>query len=59
MNDVYENIERLKDFHKKFIGLKNVNPRTEDKKNIKEKILENAGNLFNHLYYIYKNKYNK
>ena len=44
--------------NKNFTDLKNVNPRTE-KKNLKEKVLENAGNLFNHLYYIYKNKYNK
>ena len=29
------------------------------KKDLTEKVLENAGNLFNRLYYIYKIKYNK
>ena len=50
---------RLKNFHKKFNELKNVVPQTEVNKNLKEKVLENAGDLFNELYYIYKDKYNE
>ena len=49
----------LKSFNERFTDLKNVNPRMEDKKNRKEKVLENAGNLFHCLYYFYKNKYKK
>ena len=49
----------LKDFHKKFTGLKNVNPRTKDNENLKNKVLKDAGDLYNDSYYICKNKYNK
>ena len=51
--------KKLKDFHKNFTSLKNVAPRTEANKNLKEKVLDDAGDLYNDLYYIYKNKYNK
>ena len=51
--------EKLKDFHKKFNKLKNVIPQTEANKNLKEKVLDNVGDLFNELYYIYKDKYNE
>ena len=51
--------KKLKDFHKKFTDLKNVTPWTEDKKSLKTKVLRDAGDLYNALYYIYKNKYNK
>ena len=50
--------KKLKNFHKKFTELKNVVPQTEANKNLKEKVLDDAGDLFNDLYYIYKNKYN-
>ena len=49
----------LKNFHKKFTSLKNVAPRTKSNKNLKNKVLNNAGDLYNDLYYIYKNKYNE
>ena len=49
----------LENFNKKFIGLKNVNPQTKAKKNLKDKVLSDAGDLFNDLYYIYKDKYNE
>ena len=48
----------LKKFNKKCTNLKNVIPRTKANKK-KEKVLDNAGNLFNDLYYIYKDKYNE
>ena len=50
---------KLNDFHKKFTKLKNVNPQTKTNKNLKEKVLGNVGDLFNELYYIYKDKYNE
>ena len=46
---------KLKNFHKKIADLKNVTPRTEANKNLKN----NAEVLFNDLYYIYKDKYNE
>ena len=42
---------KLNDFHKKFTRFKNVAQ--------KNKGLSNAGNLYNDLYYIYKDKYNE
>ena len=51
--------QKLNDFHKKFTRFKNVAPRTKDKRILKNKILSNAGNLYNDLYYIYKYKYNE
>ena len=50
---------KLKDFHKKFTKLKNVIPQTEANKKLKEKVLDDVGDLFNELYYIYKDKYNE
>ena len=46
-------------YHKKFIGLKNLVPRTENNKKLKQEVLINAGDIYNALYDIYKNKYNK
>ena len=51
--------KKLKNFHKKFTNLKNVTPQTEANKNLKEEVLNNVGDLFNELYYIYKDKYNE
>ena len=42
----------LNSFNKKFANLKNVIPRRKDNKKLKENVLDNAGNLFNELYYI-------
>ena len=41
------------------ILLKNVTPQTEANKNLKEKALNDVGDLFNELYYILKDKYNE
>ena len=49
----------MREYHKKFIILKNFTPRTENNKKLKQEVLINAGDLYNLLYYIYKNKYNK
>ena len=51
--------KRLENSHEKFPDLKNVIPRLEANKTLKEKVLNDAWNLFNELYYIYKDKYNK
>ena len=51
--------KKLKNFHKKFTDLKNVTPRIGANKNLKEKVLDDAVDLFIDLYYIYKDKYNE
>ena len=49
----------MRKHHKKFISLKNLTPRTENNKKVKQEVLIKSGDLYNSLYYIYKNKYNK
>ena len=51
--------KKLNKFNDEIIGLKNIVSRKKEKKEIKNKVLSSAGNLYNKLYYIYKNKYNK
>ena len=51
--------KKLNKFNDEIIGLKNVASRKEEKKELKNKVLSNAENLYNKLYYIYKDKYNK
>ena len=46
-------------FIKKVTKLKNVSPQTKTNEDLKEKVLDNVGDLFNELYYIYKDKYNE
>ena len=46
-------------YHKKFTSLNNLTPRTKNKEKLKLKVLMNAGDIYNKLYYIYKNRYNK
>ena len=48
--------KKLSEFHKKFTRFKNVNPQTEANKYLKAKVLDNAGDIFNEMYYIYKEK---
>ena len=50
--------KKRNDFHEKVTSFTNVAPRTKDKEILKNKVLSNAGNLYNYLYYIYKDKYN-
>ena len=50
--------KKLNDFHKKFTKLKNISPQTKTNENLKEKLLDNVEDLFNELYYIYKDKCN-
>ena len=51
--------KKLNAFHKKFTKLKNVITQTKTNENLKEKVLDNVGNLFKELYYIYKDRYNE
>ena len=38
---------------------KKFNPQRKEKKDLKEKIKDNAGDIFNELYYIYKERYSE
>ena len=49
----------MRKHHKKFFNLKNLTPRTENDKKLKQEGLINVGDIYNALYDIYKNKYNK
>ena len=42
---------------KKFVGLKKVRHQTKNNEDLKANVLGNAEDLFNELYYIYKEKY--
>ena len=50
---------RMRMYHKKFTSLNNLTPRTENKEKLKQEVLNNAVNIYNEFYRIYKNKYNK
>ena len=49
--------KKLNDFHKKFTKFKDFNPRAKENEDLKAKVLDNVGDLFNDLYYIYKERY--
>ena len=49
----------MKEHHKKFIKLNHLKPRTGYNKNKRLEVLIHVGNIYNELYYIYKNKYDK
>ena len=51
--------KKLNDFKKRLNKFKDVNPETDENIALKQKVLGNVGDLFNDLYYIYKDKYNK
>ena len=50
--------KKLNKFNDEIIGL-NVVSQKKEKKELKNKVLSHAKNLYNKLYYIYKDKYNK
>ena len=49
--------KRLTEFRKNFTSFKKVSPRTKNNEDLKTKVLDSAGDLFNDLYYLYKEKY--
>ena len=51
--------KKLNKFNDEIISLMNVSSRKQEKKELKDKVLTNAKNLYNQLYYICKDKYNK
>ena len=51
--------KRLTDCRKRLNKLKTVNPQTDANKVLREKVLDDVGDLFIELYYIYKDKYNQ
>ena len=51
--------KKLNDFKKIFNKLKTVVPQTNENKVLNPKVLDNVGDLFNELYYVYKDKYNE
>ena len=51
--------KRLNDLKKRFNKLKYVDPQTDENKVLKAKVFNDAGDLFNELYYIYKDKYSE
>ena len=48
--------KKLSEFHKKITRFKNFNPKTEANKDLKAKILDKSGDIFNEIYYIYQEK---
>ena len=48
--------KRLNDFQKRFNRLRTVNSQRDNNKVLNEKFLDGVGDLFNELYYIYKDK---
>ena len=53
------NVQKTEWYLKKINKLKAVDPQTNENKVLKPKVLDNVGDLFNDLYYIYKDKYNE
>ena len=55
LDSMYKKLNDLKKINK----LKAVDRQTDENKVLKPKVLDNVGDLFNDLYYIYKDKYNE
>ena len=51
--------KKLNKFNDEITCLENLSSRKEEKKELKNQVLFNAKKLYNILYYIYKDKYNK
>ena len=51
--------KKLNDFFLKINRFKAVNQQTNENKVLKPNVLDNVGDLFNDLFYIYKDKYNE
>ena len=49
----------MRKYHKKITNLNNLVLRTKNNKELKQEVLTNAGDIYDDLYYIYQNKYNK
>ena len=51
--------KKLNDFTKRFNKLKTVDPQANENKVLNPEVLDNVRDLFNELYYVYKDKYNE
>ena len=51
--------KKLEEFHKKLTRLKKLNPQKKENEDLKEKVKDYAGYIFNKLYCIYKERYNE
>ena len=51
--------KKLNKFNDEITSLENLSSRKEEKRELKNQVLFNAKKLYNILYYIYKDKYNK
>ena len=51
--------KELNDFRKKFTGFKKFSLERKTNKGLKARVLDNAGDLFSDLYYIYQERYNE
>ena len=51
--------KKLNKFNNQIVNLRNISSRKEEKKELKYQVYSNAKKLYNVLYYIYKEKYNK
>ena len=55
----YHSVLCLKEYKQKYDKLDNLKARIESNKKRKKEVLTNVSDIYNELYYIYKNKYNK
>ena len=51
--------QKMNKLQKKKTRFRKVTPQTKEKEDLKTKVLDNAGDLCNELYYIYKERYEK
>ena len=51
--------KKLNGYHKKFTIFKKLNSQTKEKEDLNEKVKGNAGDRFNELYYLYKERYSE
>ena len=49
----------MKEYKQTFNSLNKLKPQKENNKKWKQEVLTNVGSIYNELYDIYKNKYNK
>ena len=56
LNSMYKNLNKFND---EITSLNNINPQKKNTKELRNKVLSNVRDLYNELYYIHKDKYNK
>ena len=49
----------MKEIHEKYNGLNSLKPQIKDNEKLKQEVLTNVSDIYNKIYYIYKNKYNE